>query len=182
MLHSLYSAQNAYPLFISLQNKFTPEIRARGLGWHVTQSRITEFIKNQLEKHPSSVTAPILAALELTIKKDFHEQLVTFNNWRNGASRENIPAHEKILNLVKHFQTMDLKGHFVSCILIQQLLKYLSYIPKDVSLAEERQFVVVICHHYAAIKPNIHTMCELRNGPEAGGNILLAYVNKKNLY
>ena len=80
-------------------------------------------------------------------------------------NKEIIPSIEKVLNMVKHFGTMDLRKHFAISVLIQLLLQYLEYIPIEVSLIEEKINLLVICHHFAAIKSNIHTVCELRNGP-----------------
>ena len=143
-----------------------PECRTRGLAWHVNQSKITHFIRNQLDR-PGIIEIPaFLAALEFTFKNDFYTQLETFKNWRNGPTKEIIPSHEKVLNMVKHFNTIKLKMHFSTSVLIHLLLKYLSYIPREVSLTEEKQLMLVICHHFAAIKSNIHTVVELRNGSE----------------
>lgn len=144
------------------------ECRTRGLAWDVGQSKITHFIRHQLDRPGNQEIPAILAALEFTIKNDFYTQLERFKNWRNeGPTKEITPSQEKILAMVKHFETMDLTKHFAASVLILLLLKYLEYIPKEVSLREEKQILLVICHHFAAIKSNIHTVCELRNGPES---------------
>ncbi len=155
------------PSHVSASTCFcSPECRTRGLAWHVSQSKITHFIRNQLDK-PGNLEIPaFLAALEFTIKNDFYTQLETFKNWSNRPTKENIPPHEKVLNMVKHFDTIELRMHFATSVLIHKLLKYILYIPTEVSLTQEKQLMLVICHQFAAIKSNIHTVCELRNGSE----------------
>ena len=138
------------------------ECRTRGLAVHVGQSKITQFVRKQ-ENHEIPA---ILAALEFTIKHEFYNQLDKFKSWSNGPTKEDISSCEKVLTMVKHFETMDLTKHFAVSVLILLLLKYLEYIPKEVSLGEEKQLLLVICHHYAAVKSNIHTVCELRDGSE----------------
>ena len=142
------------------------ECRTRGLAVHVGQSKITQFVRKQLDQPVNQEIPAILAALEFTIKFEFYTQLDKFKSWRNGSKRENISSCEKVLTMVKHFETMDLTKHFAVSVLILLLLKYLEYIPKEASLGEEKQLLLVICHHLAAIKSNIHTVCELRDGSE----------------
>ena len=115
-----------------------PECRTRGLPCHVSQSKIAHFIRHQLDKPGNPEIPSLLAALEFTIKDDFYTQQETFRSWINGPTKEIIPSIEKVLNMVKHFGTMDLRKHFAISVLIQLLLQYLEYIPIEVSLIEEK--------------------------------------------
>merc|ERR1712117_870062 len=119
---------------------------------HLKQCCISYFISHGLEGGQNHVTLPIVATLDLVLTLTWSHHLETFTNWRDDIDNGSDSLMLKILSMVKHFDSLDLKLHIATSFFILQLMKHIGYIPPNTSDEDKSLMFVVICHYYAAVK------------------------------
>ena len=145
------------------------DCRAIGLPRHLKQCRLSNFLNNISEntKKTNFLLSPLLAALDLILQQDFKDQLEIFKSWKDEGDEatkigDDKKSYFKVLKMVKHFSSMDIKLHFVNCVLVMKILKFLDYFPANLPIEDEQMLLVIVCHYFAAVKSNIHTTSEIR--------------------
>ena len=138
--------------------------RDSGLEDHLRQCRISETLSSIPDNVDSSITH-ILTVLNLMLKQSVDQHIETFHQWKTGEEHKDKDESTflKILNMVKHFDCLDLRQHLASSVLILHLLQYLDYVNHDITTDVRSSLCIIICHYLGVVKSNIHTICELRN-------------------
>jgi len=152
------------------------DCRNIGLPRHLRQCRLSHFLNNISEnsKRTNFLISPLLAVLELALQQDFRDQLEIFQAWKNGCdghkdtfiAGDDKKSYFKVLKMVKHFSSIDIKLHFINCVLVMKLLKFLDYFPQNMAFEDEQLMFLIVCHYFAAIKSNLHTTSEVQFGKD----------------